>query len=168
GLFDALIISKLSSNLSTLLASTFVGGVGPDTGNSIALDSAGNVYVTGSAYSGWYPVTSGAYSEKHNGYDELIVSKLSPDLSTLLASTFVGGNANDTGNSIAFDNSGNIYVTGKSNSPDYPTTARAYDKTYNGADGEYDLIVSKLTSDLSSSSSSPAIPWLWLLLTKEK
>lgn len=166
-----LIISKLSSDLSTLLASTFLGGISGDSGNAIALDNAGNVYVTGFSGSSDYPVTLRGYSK--NGFYDLIVSKLSPDLSSLLASTFLGGNANDEGNSIAFDSSGNVYVTGKSNSPDYPTTAGAYDETYNGADneniifgGESDLIVSKLTSDLSSS--SPAMPWLWLLLTNKK
>jgi hypothetical protein len=142
---DDVFVSKLDSNLSSLLASTYIGAGG---GKSIALDSGGNVYVTGSTYYSDYPTTPGAYDTSYNERGDVFVSKLDSNLSSLLASTFIGGSGTDECNSIAIDSGGYVYVTGLTYSSDYPTTPGVYDTSFNG--GYTDVFVSKLNSDLSS------------------
>ncbi|OGO12497.1 MAG: hypothetical protein A2Y53_01810 [Chloroflexi bacterium RBG_16_47_49] len=145
-------ISKLNSNLSTLLASTFLGGGWWDSTNegtfSIAIDISGNVYVTGYTTDYSYPTTAYAYDTSYNGQSDVFVSRLSSDLSTLLASTFIGGNSGDVAVSIAIDTAGSVYVAGRSGSTDFPTTVGSYDTSYNS--GSWDVFVSKLDANLSA------------------
>ena len=147
-------VSKLDSGLTSLLASTYLGGsdnVG-DECYSLALDTSGNVYVTGMTYSTDFPTTSEAYDTSYNGYGDVFVSKLDGGLTSLLASTFLGGtNGEDYGYYLVLDTSGNVYVTGKTESPDFPTTSGAY---YTTRHFSFDVFVSKLNSGLTSLLSS--------------
>ena len=142
--------------IDPLLASTFLGGSDEDTSNAIAIDSSGNVYVTGSTVDDTtdLPVTSGAYDEALNGGQDIYVSKFSSDLTSLSASTYFGGSGTDDGLDIAIDSSDNVYVIGwtQDHTTDQPTTSGAYDEVHNG--GGYDTFVSKFSSDLTSLSAS--------------
>ncbi|OOP55496.1 MAG: hypothetical protein AYP45_14520, partial [Candidatus Brocadia carolinensis] len=141
-------ISKLDGGLTSLLASTFLGGASHDIGQSIALDTSGNVYVTGWTFSSNFPATAGAYDTSWNlGDGDVFISKLNDELTSLLASTFLGGSDYDIGHSIALDTSGNVYVTGYTDSPDFPSTAGAYDTSLND---DIDVFISKLDSGLTS------------------
>jgi hypothetical protein len=135
-------VSKLDSSLSTLIASTYLGG---GSSSDLTLDETGNVYVIGSAAFG-FPTTTGAYDESYNGgYSDVFVSKLDSSLSTLIASTYLGGADSDTVYSLALDGSSNVYVTGRTRSSDFSTTPGAY-REYCGA--VYSVFVSKLDSSL--------------------
>jgi hypothetical protein len=134
-----------------LAYSTFLGGSSTDQGLSIAVDANGSAYVTGRADSAGFPTTAGAFDTTHNGSADAFVSKLSPDGSTLEYSTFLGGGSTDLGNGITVDASGNAYVTGETNSSNFPTTAGALDTT---RDGNGDAFVTKLAPDGASLSYS--------------
>jgi len=138
-------VSKLNSDLTTLLASTFIGGSGADFAHSVVLDSSGDMFVAGTAASG-YPTTSGAFDETHNGSTDAFVSKLNSDLTTLLASTFIGGSGVDFAKGLALDSSGDLFVAGGAASG-FPTTSGAFDETHNGS---RDVFISKLNSDLTT------------------
>jgi hypothetical protein len=140
-------ISKLDAGLTTLLASTYLGG---DSGGYncffLALDSSGNVYVAGMTHSYDFPVTAGAYSTSNHGGFDVFISRLDAGLTTLLASTYLGGSSSDYFPSIALDSGGNVYVAGGTNSSDFPVTAGAYDTIGDGSD----VFISKLDAGLTT------------------
>ncbi len=147
-----LVISKLPSALNDLTASTYLGGSGFEYGGfSMARDSFGNVYVVGYTDSSDYPTTAKAYNKTSNGSNDFIISRLNTGLTSLVASTYLGGTGDDKGFSIVLDSSGNVYVSGYGDSDDYPTTNRAYDRTHNAG---YDLLISKIDKELSA-----PFPW---------
>ena len=150
-------VSKLDSTLSSLLASTFIGGSMDDASNSIALDSSGNVYITGETISTDYPTVSG-YDSSHNGSDDAFVSKLDSTLSSLSASTFIGSSDDEQSFAIILDNARNVYITGYTNSTDYPTVS-GYDSSHNGGS---DVFVSYLDCDLSNTGSECTSPLVFL------
>ncbi|MCF6147637.1 MAG: hypothetical protein E3K37_03160 [Candidatus Kuenenia sp.] len=138
--------------IDPLLASTFLGGTGADYGRFIALNSAGEVYVVGYTESVEFPVTTGAYETTVQGNSDVFISKLSADLTTLIASTYLGGSGSDLGFSLAIDSDDSIVISGRTGSTDFPTTEDAYNTDYNG--GNYDAFVSKLSGDLSNLTAS--------------
>ena len=134
-------VTKLDPSGSLLVYSTYLGGTGQDAGNAIAVDSSGNVYLTGLTESPDFPTTTGALWRGPRGPSDAFVAKLDPTGSTLVYSTYLGGSGNDNGFGIAVDASGNAYVTGTTDSADFPT-AVPYMNAFRG--GTTDAFVSKL------------------------
>jgi hypothetical protein len=141
--YDAF-VTKLNPTGSALVYSTFLGG-GQDIDDAlgIAVDAAGSAYVTGETGSTDFPTTPGAFRTTRNGAYDAYVTKLNPAGSALVYSTFIGGSQVDFGVRIAVDSSNNAYVLGNTSSPDFPTTAGAFDTTQNGA---FDIFVLKLNA----------------------
>jgi hypothetical protein len=150
GNWDAFVL-KLAADGGSLLYSTFVGGGSDDWGNALKLDGNDNAVVTGRTYSSTFPTTAGAYDTAHNGGMDVFVLKLklAADVGSLLYSTFVGGNSGDEGLALALDGDGNAVVTGGTQSPDFPTTAGAYDRIHNGGMDVFVLKL-KLAADVGS------------------
>jgi hypothetical protein len=140
-------VSGFDNNLTHLLASTYIGGGEDEWADGLVIDGSGNIYITGTTYSSDYPSTPGAYDPSHNGVYDGFISKLNGNMTTLAASTFIGGSDYDRVNDLKIDTSGNVFVAGRTHSSDYPCTAGAYDASLNGDSG--DALVSKLNGDLS-------------------
>jgi hypothetical protein len=123
-----------------LVYSTYLGGVGRDSCGAISVDSIGVVTLSGGSNSWNFPTTSGAYDRTHNGYGDVIVSRLDPSRSgaaQLLYSTFLGGGGpgaggGDGASAMSVDASGVVTVTGGTNSWNFPTTSGAYATTLKG------------------------------------
>jgi hypothetical protein len=112
-------VAKLNPAGSALLYSTYFGGGGQDNASSIAVDAAGNAYITGYTISANFPVKDALQAGK-KGSSNAFVMKLNPS-GGLLYATHMGGNASDAGTGIAVDAAGNIYVAGIATSADFPT-----------------------------------------------
>ncbi len=124
--------------------STYLGGSSDETAYAVTTDSAGNTYVAGSTDSVDFPASASAYkATAPGGATDVFVAKYSPT-GTLLWSTYLGGSGADVAYGIAVDSSGNVYVTGSTSSPDFPTTPGAYKTSYQG--GVSDGFIVKLNS----------------------
>ncbi|MFC1452195.1 hypothetical protein ACFLSJ_02475 [Verrucomicrobiota bacterium] len=151
---EEILVAKFDANLSTLLASTYIGGAYDDEAYDMAVDG-GHVYVVGSPSSG-FPTTPGAFTNEWPG--QIFVLKLDANLSTLLSSSCFGSNpgAYSSDEAVTIDVSGgNVYIAGitygyitiQGYMNDFPTTHGAYDETYNG--GFNDFFVCKLDGNLT-------------------
>ncbi len=127
-------VTKLSANGSSLVYSTYLGGSGFEEGFSIAVNRAGNAYVTGVTGSTNFPTSNSALQTTLAGPEDAFVTKLNPTGSAVVYSTFLGGNNPDMGFGIALDQTGaNAFVTGITDSSNFPTTAQAFNKIFRGS-----------------------------------
>jgi hypothetical protein len=114
-------VTKINPTGSALVYSTYLGGTGLDWGKGIAVDSVGNVYVTGYTQSTDFPTMNPLQPTYGGGSYDAFVTKINPTGSALVYSTYLGGSGYDQGNGIAVDSAGNAYVTGLTQSTDFPT-----------------------------------------------
>ena len=136
-------VCKLNPDGSDLIFSTFVGGEFSEYARSITLDSMNNTYMTGLTRSWNFPTTSDCYDDSYNGDMDCFVFRMNPDGNDLVFSTYIGGRDDDLGKSIQVDNHNNSYISGYTNSENFPTTPGCYDDSHNGKN---DVFVVKLDS----------------------
>jgi len=134
-------VFKLSADGRTVRYSTYLGGNSRDWGNGIAVDGAGNAYVTGITGSDDFPTVNAKYP-KLWGWWDAFVFKLGADGRTVYYSTYLGGSDYDSGHGIAVDGAGNAHVTGRTASDDFPTVNARYPELRGG-----DAFVFKLSAD---------------------
>ena len=142
--------------IDPVIYSTYLGGSAGEEGYAIAADNSGNAYVTGETGSTDFPTTPGAFQKICSDCSTVgsaFVTKLNASGSALVYSTYLGGSGGasygDFGSGIAVDSSGNAYVTGETNSTDFPTTPGAFQTVCNGGSGcatYSDAFVTKLNS----------------------
>jgi uncharacterized protein (TIGR03437 family) len=153
---DDIFVARLTPDASALVFSTYVGGSDLDfqNANTLALDSAGNIYVTGWTYSNDFPLKSSlqAFIGATVGHGaNAFVLKFTPS-GSLVYSTLISGHGDDRGGPITADLSNTVYVTGLTHSDDFPLM-NPFQKTYGGAG---DAFVLKLAPDLAPP--SPFLP----------
>src|SRR5207249_1012750 len=125
-----------------IIYSTYLGGVGNDNASAVAVDAAGNAYVTGITSSTInFPTTAGAFQTTLGSTHKAFVTKFNPTGAALVYSTYLGGSGTERGHGIAVDALGNAYVTGRTSATDFPTTADAFQSTLGG---NSDAFVTKL------------------------
>jgi hypothetical protein len=162
GSYDAF-ITRLEPWLTDVSASTFLGGSKWDFIYDMVMEGDSAIYVTGhTASDDDFPWTPGAYDSTYGGIgiegtdDDAFVSKLTADLSHLLASTYLGGTTWENGYALALDGEGHIYVAGTTCSDDFPTEPYAYDRSYGGSvnPSAGDVFITRLDTSLSSLTAS--------------
>ncbi|HKV38455.1 MAG TPA: SBBP repeat-containing protein, partial [Blastocatellia bacterium] len=121
GVTSVAFVTKLSSDGSSVIYSSLLGGSGYNEGGAIAVDQTGSAFVAIKTDSSNFPVTGDAIQATGRGFGyETVVVRLSPTGSALLFGTYVGGSGDNEPSSIAVDQNGNVIVTGQTGSKDFP------------------------------------------------
>lgn len=128
---------ELTATSAAISYGTYVGGASDDVGQAVAVDHQGNVIITGYTYSAQIPGTTGTRSDQ-----QLFITKLNPSGSAVIFSQVIGGADDEEGRGVAVDGQGNIWVTGATESQNFPTSG-ALAGSYQG--GNSDTFVMKLS-----------------------
>jgi Calx-beta domain/Beta-propeller repeat/Domain of unknown function (DUF4214) len=150
GLSDAF-VTKINAAGSALVYSTYLGGTIFDAAHALTIDSTGSAYITGRTTSSNFPVVNPIQAAYSGGPGaDAFVTKFNPAGSAIVYSTYLGGNAGDSGGftagfSIAVDSAGNAYVTGQTRATNFPI-ANAIQATFGGGFPDGDAFVSKLNA----------------------
>jgi hypothetical protein len=149
GSFDAF-VSRLKSDLTQILQSTYLGGSDMDIVRAFAIHpTTGDVYVAGSTNSTNFPRTSGGAQQTSGGASDAFVAKLNSSLTQILQSTYLGGSGNDGAFALAIHpTTGDVYVAGDTNSTNFPNTSGGAQNTCNNCSIiNYDAFVARLKSE---------------------
>lgn len=148
-------LTKLSSDGTKLIYSTYIGGSAKSSGRGIVVDNLGKVYMTGTTLSTDFPVTDNALFKTYSGcvgcdqygWGDSFFLIMNPDGNKLEYATYLGGANDEEAYEISRDKTGAIYITGSTNSSGFPTTKGAFQQTKNSA---LDVYVTKFAFDAPS------------------
>jgi hypothetical protein len=136
-------VSKLSPDGGSFVYSTYLGGVLTDYAGGIAVDAQGSAYVVGCTRSPAFPTTPGAYQQARSDPGDAFVAKLSPDGSSLIYATTIGGTGPEFAHAVTVDTTGAAYVAGSTASPDFPVTPGAFQTTFSGPENAYHTCIGR-------------------------
>lgn len=137
-------VAKMTADGDNLLWATYLGGTGWDLAHALDIDANGNLYVAGYTASLDFPITSNAAQTVMRGLSDGFVTCLSPDGSSMVYSTYLGGTDRDYLYDLVANSTGQVIVTGYTFSSNFPTTSGSFDQTYNGYGDGY---VASLSTD---------------------
>lgn len=140
-------LARLSADGSALVYGTFLGGADKDQANSLFVAGDGTAWVVGDTASSAFPTTPGAFQTAYGGVRDVFVTKVSPDGSSLVWSTFLGGSAEEGFGTVGLTPGGDVVIGGYTLSSDFPITPGAFQPLLAG---QSDAFVAKLTSDGAS------------------
>lgn len=138
-------VSKLTSDGSALMFSTFLGGTLNDDGYGIKLGKNGAIWLTGYTTSSDFPISANAFDSIFNGSQDVFLTKLDSTCSNLIFSTFLGGSGSEFAKSIEVDSEDNVFLTGVTSSQNFPVTSGVYD---GNLDGGFDVFLSKIDTTI--------------------
>jgi hypothetical protein len=158
-------VTKFNAAGSALLYSTYLGGGSTDQGQSIAVDTSGNAYITGATASVKFPTTTGSVQPACGGSSKTcsnaFVTEINPAGSALVYSTFLGGSRSDSGYAIALGSANDAYVAGRAVSANFPVTPGAFQTTNAGKEDAFvsaiRMAVMVATTTTLSSAPNPSI-----------
>ncbi len=127
-------VTKLAADGASLIFSTLLGGSAEDDLTAMALTAGGQITLAGTTRSRDFPVSTGSYALEPRGGRDVFVTRLDPNGERLIFSTRLGGSDDDEGRALAVDAEGCSYVTGRTQSRDFPTTLAALDRERCGVD----------------------------------
>ncbi len=127
----AIFVAKLSAGGGAIAYATYLDGAG--AGQAIAVDGSGNAFIAGHTYTATFTTTLGAAQQTYGGATDAFVVKLNPNGTAAIYSTFLGGSAEDQATGIQVDSTGNAYVSGFTNSANFPVTTGSFRTSYAGS-----------------------------------
>jgi len=149
GGFDDVFVARLNAALTTLIQATFLGGSGEDDNGNLAINPAtGEVFVAGTTDSTDFPGTSGSAQPAIGGFNDAFVARFDATITTLNRATYLGGSFNDWGFAAAIHpTTGEVFVTGQTDSTDFPGTTGGAQPT---TDGGFHAFVARLNAALTT------------------
>jgi hypothetical protein len=140
---------KLIIDPMVFSSSTFLGGSKSDQARDMELDSNGDIIILGDTMSLDFPNTTGAYETSNTGSMDIVITKMDPNATYLIFSTYIGGWSYDFPYALDVDSNGDIYVTGETWARDFPTTNGSYsEESPTGSTNVFVLKLSSSGSDL--------------------
>ncbi|PID81386.1 hypothetical protein CSB20_03180 [bacterium DOLZORAL124_64_63] len=122
-------VAIISADGSSLLASTYVGGTDRDACRGVDIDANGDIFLAGFSFSDDFPVTAGTFQTTKSSIDDAALVKMDPNLTTVLWSTYMGGDNSERSFCVDLDPAGDPIIAGYTQSSDFPTTAGALQET---------------------------------------